>query len=379
MTTFTTISRAFAVCILVQLCCAATSLFAFQVADISAKLASTDRTNIVEIVISVKLDSGWNTYGTLDELSPIQFSLDKSDGFEPIGKPTLPKGIEKDSVSGKRHFLIDRFEVRQQIKPKNNSKMIEATGSLKMVLCRKESCLPPKGYKFSVNEKPAVAATGNSSQPNKLDLKKLEKDLAQVLKRARASTVAITMGEGQMGGNGSAVIVSPDGLVLTAGHCFGEPDAKAKIILHDGREFSVTGLGLEPRYDCGLMKIDPKSLGSEKVPYSEIGWSSQLQTNEPLFSIAHGGMYNEKRGAYLRFGRVVNPCSEFNGFIQSTCLMEPGDSGGPLFNLDGRVVGIRSMIQENLDENYDVPVCVFRRYWAELSGGEKLRLESRKV
>lgn len=58
-------------------------------------------------------------------------------------------------------------------------------------------------------------------------------------------------------------------------------------------------------------------------------------------------------------------CNQY-GFLQSTCLMEPGDSGGPLFDANGNVVGIHSAIDVSEKENFEVPVDLYRTYWSAL-------------
>ncbi len=362
---------------------ATSSCYGMQDPELQASLQATETANQFDLLVTVTIPNTWNTYGSSDEVLPTTLSLDEADGFKLVGDAEIPEGDEKDTSIGKRHYLFGEFVVRQRIEVTSDTKSVDATGSVRMMLCQKEVCKRPRSFKFSLStDLSSIAAhqpvpktgqpkTTASSASQPLNLKTLQQDLAKVIDRARESTVAIMMPE--MGGNGSGVIVSPDGLVLTAGHCFVEPNESVVIVLHDGREFPAKGVGLEPGYDCGLVKIEPESLGDETIQYTEMGWSSQLKVNEPVFSIAHGGLYNAQRGAYLRFGRVIDPCCEVSGFIQNTCLMEPGDSGGPLFNMDGRLVGIRSMIQEKLDENYDVPIDLFRRHWQELNRAEKFR------
>ncbi len=61
--------------------------------------------------------------------------------------------------------------------------------------------------------------------------------------------------------------------------------------------------------------------------------------------------------------------------IHSTACMEPGDSGGGLFDLDGKLVGIRSQIQESLSDNFDVPVNTYRQYWDSLNAGKEFEVD----
>ena len=94
-----------------------------------------------------------------------------------------------------------------------------------------------------------------------------------------------------------------------------------------------------------------------------MGDSSSLKTNQPCLSISHPGGYNRSRGAVIRFGYIVRPLTNGSGMVQSTALMEPGDSGGALFDLNGDIIAIHSRIGRSMDRNYDVPINKFREYW----------------
>ncbi|MEM7453263.1 MAG: trypsin-like peptidase domain-containing protein [Planctomycetota bacterium] len=197
-----------------------------------------------------------------------------------------------------------------------------------------------------------------------LDKDALQGSILEIVDKVYPACVGITEFEDvDLLGGFSGVIVSSDGYILTAGHAI-EPGGKYRVMLHDGREFTGHGLGREPNYDCALMKIVEEDV---ELPVAEMGWSSDLQVNQPCISISHAGELNIERGPVVRFGRIIDPSSPVNGFVQSTCLMEPGDSGGPLFDMRGRVIGIHSMIQEPIDENFEVPIDAFRRFWPELN------------
>lgn len=198
-----------------------------------------------------------------------------------------------------------------------------------------------------------------------LDIAGLENSIQQVVEKVRPATVAVRMDDG----DASGVIVSKEGHVLTAGHCVMQPGTKFKIELPDGRVFDAVGLGMAPTLDCGLIKIEEEG----DWPFVELGWSSELKKNQPCISLGHSHGFSPQRGPVVRFGRIVEPISDVNGYIQSSCLMEPGDSGGPLFDLKGRLIGIHSQCGEVLDENFEVPVDAYRRFWNQLNEPEKFR------
>ena len=187
-------------------------------------------------------------------------------------------------------------------------------------------------------------------------------------------------------GSFSAVIVSEDGLVLTAAHCVArrgpqirirrgkpgspptKPEAsKAKkpsetvyvLKLADGRTTEAVALGYNQRLDCAMMRITKEG----KWPFAELGDSAQAVIDQPCLAISHPGSGSKGRGPVVRFGRIKQPVTVRAGMLQSTCLIEPGDSGGPLFDMDGRVLGINSQIDMALHRNYQVAINTFKQYW----------------
>ena len=164
----------------------------------------------------------------------------------------------------------------------------------------------------------------------------------------------------------SGVVVSPDGVILSAAHVV-MPGNTYKVMFADGRDCIAKGLGritIPPNYmvpDAAILKI----AGTGVWPYAEMGWSSSLTIGQPCISIAYPESQAQRK-PMIRFGKISSLKNEY-GFVQSTCVMEPGDSGGPLFDLLGRVIGIHSGIQIPEDVNYEVPIDTYRKYWAALN------------
>jgi len=105
--------------------------------------------------------------------------------------------------------------------------------------------------------------------------------------------------------------------------------------------------------DAGLMKIsDPGPF-----PYAELGDSSGVKERSWCIAMGHPGGYQSERGIVLRLGQVLHVSTDA---ITTGCALVGGDSGGPLFDMDGRVIGINSRIAERLTTNMHVPVNAFQ-------------------
>ena len=157
----------------------------------------------------------------------------------------------------------------------------------------------------------------------------------------------------------SGVCVSEDGTIMTAGHIV-IPGGKYEIVFPDGRKAPANGLGKIGKMDLGLLKITEEG----EFPFAEMGYSASLKIGEPCFSLSYPGSFPKKR--VIRFGHVADLNVPPIGSLRTTCLMEPGDSGGPVFDMDGKVIGIRSFIGLPLDENFEVPVDAYRNNWDAL-------------
>ncbi|MFO0035609.1 MAG: S1C family serine protease [Planctomycetota bacterium] len=190
-------------------------------------------------------------------------------------------------------------------------------------------------------------------------LKVLEQRSGELMTELLPAIVNVQVGAAQ----GSGVVVSRDGYVLTAAHVIGRQNLNAKIKFPDGREVNAKTLGMTRGVDSGMLKItDPGN-----YPYVEVGESGDLKNGQWLLAIGHPGGWDEKRGLVLRVGRLLykNPT-----VLRTDCVLVGGDSGGPLFDFEGRVVGIHSRIGNALWDNFHVPVDSFSEEWDQLVAGK---------
>ena len=151
-------------------------------------------------------------------------------------------------------------------------------------------------------------------------------------------------GQGQGGempfrGQGSGFIVSADGLILTNAHVVRE--AKEVVVkLSDRREFKAKVLGADSVTDVAVLRIDAKNL-----PTVRLGDPQQLQVGDPVMAIGSpfGFEQTATQGIVSAKGRSL-PGDAAVPFIQTDAAVNPGNSGGPLFDGTGAVVGINSQI-----------------------------------
>jgi serine protease Do len=140
-------------------------------------------------------------------------------------------------------------------------------------------------------------------------------------------------------GLGSGFIVSRDGLVLTDAHVV-DGASQVTVKLTDRREFRAKVLGSDGLTDIAVLKIDAKDL-----PTVQLGNPANLRTGDWVLAIGSpfGFENSATAGIVSAKGRSL-PGDGYVPFIQSDVAVNPGNSGGPLFNMAGEVVGINSQI-----------------------------------
>jgi V8-like Glu-specific endopeptidase len=191
-------------------------------------------------------------------------------------------------------------------------------------------------------------------------LKALEARVEAMLDKAKAATVGVRMGAAQ----GSGVIVTEDGYVLTAGHVSAKPGLDCVLVMPNGETLKGKTLGRNGSIDSGMIKIVKEG----KYPYAEMGRSSKLKKGQWVVAIGHPGGFRPNRTPVVRVGRVLYADPTL---IRTDATLVGGDSGGPLFDLDGKVIGIHSRIGgASITENIHVPIDTFRLTWDRLAASQ---------
>lgn len=201
------------------------------------------------------------------------------------------------------------------------------------------------------------------SAPRSLaELRAMEEQQAKVASVIDQVTVNVQQGSAQ----GSGVIVSGDGYIFTAAHVAGKPGRQAWVRFSDGNRVEAITLGMDRNNDAGLIKI--KNPRSTPWPHATRGKSESLKEGQWCIAAGHPGGWQAKRGSVIRVGRILsikgrNPANT----LFTDCTLIGGDSGGPLFTLEGKLIGIHSRIGTDMEDNMHVPIEIFE------AGAEKLK------
>jgi len=192
-------------------------------------------------------------------------------------------------------------------------------------------------------------------------LRAMEEHIAALVERIMPATVNIQVGPAQ----GSGVVISRDGYILTAAHVIGGPNRPATITFPDGKKVAATTLGINRSVDSGMLKIEAKG----RWPYLDIGESELVKDGQWVIAIGHPGGIDLKRGLVLRVGRKTFGTETI---LNTDCPLVGGDSGGPLIDMDGNVIGIHSRIGGQLTDNLHVPIDAYSREWDQLADGKRI-------
>jgi S1-C subfamily serine protease len=195
-------------------------------------------------------------------------------------------------------------------------------------------------------------------------LEKVETRAREVAAKAIPSVVVLTHSVKSGLATGSGVIIAPNGLILTAAHVISDRKA-VDVTFPDGKTVHARVLGANYDRDVALALIAEPG----NYPFVELGETKDLAVGDMVVALGHPGGFDPQRKPPVRFGRVF----EFNHerYIRSDCTLASGDSGGPLFDLSGKVIGVHSSVGTDMSVNNDAPIEAVRHDWQRLMRGER--------
>jgi serine protease Do len=193
------------------------------------------------------------------------------------------------------------------------------------------------------------------------DLARLESKVEDVSRKVLPATVALL--SERTGSSGSGVITTADGLILTAAHVV-QGAEELLVVFPDGKQVPGKVLGANYSKDIAMVQIMEKG----KWPFVEMGTSKDLSAGDWVVALGHSAGFDASRPPPVRFGRVISDGP--GNFLTTDCTLIGGDSGGPLFDLNGRIVGIHSSIGQSLTNNNHAGIDGFREDWTRIHAGE---------
>jgi serine protease Do len=176
-------------------------------------------------------------------------------------------------------------------------------------------------------------------------------------RRSRQSQIAL----------GSGFIIAPDGYILTNNHMV-EGAEKVNVELADGRKFTAKITGTDPDIDIAVIKID-----ADNLPYLELADSDTLEVGEWVLAIGNplGFSRTVTAGIVSAKGRSVG-LENIENFIQTDAAINRGNSGGPLLNLAGKVVGMNTAIYGatgNIGIGFAIPANMAKHAYEQIREG----------
>jgi len=193
------------------------------------------------------------------------------------------------------------------------------------------------------------------------DLQKLEGKVSAVAAKTLPATEALLSDE--TGSSGSGVVTTADGLILTAAHVI-QGAKEVLVVFPDGKQVPGKVLGANLSKDIGMVKIDEPG----PWPFIDRGGSKGLSAGDWVVALGHSAGFDPARTPPVRFGRVVSKGP--GNFLTTDCTLIGGDSGGPLFDLEGRIVAIHSSIGVSWKNNNHAGVDGFVEDWDALLEGK---------
>ena len=160
---------------------------------------------------------------------------------------------------------------------------------------------------------------------------------------------------------GSGVIVSPSGIVLTASHVTRVAKRRVTVALSDGRVVAGITLGSNIATDTGAIQL----LGSGPYPYVSVRNSKEATPGSWCIAMGYPLSFPRGKPATGRLGRVLS--RNKNGKLITDCTIMGGDSGGPLLDLNGKVIGISSSVKLGIDQNLSIPSEKFIKDWKNIA------------
>lgn len=177
---------------------------------------------------------------------------------------------------------------------------------------------------------------------------------------------------------GSGFVVSKDGIIVTNKHVVADLEATYTVITADEKKYTVEKIYRDPQNDIAIVKITPSENKNTTLVPVLLGDSSRLQVGQIAIAIGTplGEFSNSvTKGIVSGLGRGIVAGSPFEGFvekldnvIQTDAAISPGNSGGPLLNASGQVIGVNTAVSQNGENiGFALPINLVKERIAEFN------------
>jgi serine protease Do len=227
--------------------------------------------------------------------------------------------------------------------------VIASCGQMAILVAQDASPARLPAERESIRTAPLLPDDLQTKAPENLEsVRLLEQHVQNLLEKIRPATVALS--------GGSGVVVSADGYILTCAHVNQRPGRTVTVTFPDGKRVEAITLGNNHGVDAGMVKITEAG----EYPFAPMGSSADAQPGQWCLAVGYPVSFSRGLQPAVRLGRVsINKPR----MLVSDCAIMGGDSGGPLFDLYGNVIGINSRVNNSLDMNIHVPIDVYRGSW----------------
>src|SRR5205085_909750 len=180
-------------------------------------------------------------------------------------------------------------------------------------------------------------------------------DVKGILAKVEPSVVDIVASSRRGTGEGTGIIISPDGYILTNAHVVSGASTVSVSTASSSKALTATVVGADEAHDVALIKVD----GGSGLPAAELGRSADMKVGDDVVAIGNAlglrGDPTVTRGIVSALNRTVE---NLTGMIQTDAAINPGNSGGPLVNSAGQVIGINTAVAADGAQNigFAIPI-----------------------
>ena len=225
--------------------------------------------------------------------------------------------------------------------------------------------IPPAGSGST-----ATTAPGSGSSVTAPPLSGAALDVKGILAKVEPSVVDIVAQSRRETGEGTGIIITSDGYILTNAHVVNGASTVTVSTSGSGKALSATVIGADTAHDVALIKVDNPG-GS--LPAAELGRSADVKVGDDVVAIGNAlglrGDPTVTRGIVSALNRTVD---NLTGMIQTDAAINPGNSGGPLVNSTGQVIGINTAVAADGAQNigFAIPIDKAKSLADRLKSGQ---------